>query len=50
MIVGDGIVGKKLEATDYIEVAYGVTNGKDGNGRCSVNFNGKVTSGRGNIP
>ena len=49
LIFGDGIFGKKLEAPSYIEVSYIVTNGKDGNGICSVNFNGKLTSGRGNL-
>ena len=50
LIFGDGIFGKKLEAPSSIEVSYIVTNGKDGNGICSVTFNGKLTSGRGNLP
>ena len=49
LIFGDGIFGKKLDAPSFIEVSYVVTNGKDGNGICSVNFNGKLTSGRGNL-
>tara|TARA_B100001094_G_scaffold56349_1_gene51827 strand:+ start:1201 stop:3390 length:2190 start_codon:yes stop_codon:yes gene_type:complete len=50
LIFGDGIFGKKLEAPSYIEVSYIVTNGKDGNGINSLTFNGKITSGRGNLP
>jgi len=49
LIFGDGIFGKKLDAPSFIEVSYVVTNGKNGNGICSVNFNGKLTSGRGNL-
>ena len=49
LIFGDGIFGKKLEAPAYIEVSYVVTNGKNGNGINSLNFNGKLTSGRSNL-
>ena len=50
LIFGDGIFGKKLEAPAYIEVSYVVTNGKNANGINSLNFSGKITSGRGNLP
>ena len=50
LIFGDGIFGKKLDAPSYIEVSYVVTNGKNANGINSLNFNGKLTSGRGNLP
>ena len=49
MIFGDGIFGKKLEAPAYIEVSYVVTNGKNANGINSLNFSGKLTSGRSNL-
>ena len=49
LIFGDGIFGKKLEAPSYIEVSYIVTNGKNANGINSLNFNGKLTSGRSNL-
>ncbi len=50
LIFGDGIFGKKLEAPSYIEVSYVVTNGENGNGVCSLSFNGRLTSGRSNLP
>ena len=49
LIFGDGIFGKKLEAPAYIEVSYVVTNGKNANGINSLNFSGKLTSGRSNL-
>ena len=49
LIFGDGIFGKKLEAPSFIEVSYVVTNGINGNGITSLTFNGKLTSGRGNL-
>ena len=49
LIFGDGIFGKKLETPSYIEVSYVTTNGADGNGICSLTFNGKLTSGRSNL-
>ena len=49
LIFGDGIFGKKLETPSYIEVSYVTTNGVDGNGICSLTFNGKLTSGRSNL-
>ncbi len=49
LIFGDGIFGKKLDAPSFIEVSYVVTNGKNGNGICAATFNGKLTSGRGNL-
>ena len=42
LIFGDGIFGKKLENLNYIEVSYNVTNGENGNGVSSFNFNGRI--------
>lgn len=42
LIFGDGIFGKKLENLNYIEVSYNVTNGENGNGISSFNFNGRI--------
>jgi hypothetical protein len=42
LIFGDGIFGKKLENSNYIEVSYNVTNGENGNGVSSFNFNGRI--------
>ena len=42
LIFGDGIFGKKLSNLNYIEVSYNVTNGENGNGVSSFNFNGRI--------
>jgi hypothetical protein len=42
LIFGDGIFGKKLENSNYIEVSYNITNGENGNGVSSFNFNGRI--------
>ena len=42
LIFGDGVFGKKLENLNYIEVSYNITNGENGNGVSSFNFNGRI--------
>jgi len=42
LIFGDGVFGKKLSNLNYIEVSYNVTNGENGNGVSSFNFNGRI--------
>ena len=42
LIFGDGIFGNKLSNLNYIEVSYNVTNGENGNGVSSFNFNGRI--------
>jgi hypothetical protein len=42
LIFGDGIFGKKLSNSNYIEVSYNITNGEDANGVSSFNFNGRI--------
>ena len=49
LIFGDGIFGKKLESSNYIEVSYLVTNGEDANNISRFNFIGKLTSLRESI-
>jgi|TARA_B100000035_G_scaffold288328_1_gene273887 hypothetical protein len=43
LFFGDGVLGKKLENGNKIEVSYIVTNGPDTNGAKSFTFNGVVT-------
>jgi len=50
---GDGIIGKKLDNNQVVEITYIVTNGAVTNGAKTFNFNGQVTDGDGiniNIP
>jgi hypothetical protein len=49
LIFGDGVFGKKLENLNYIEVSYNVTNGEEGNGITSFNFNGRIADNNGRI-
>ena len=46
LIFGDGIFGKKLDAPNYIDVSYIVTNGADANGVSQLSFSGNLTSTR----
>ena len=46
IIFGDGVFGKKLEDSNYIEVSYLVSNGESSNGISLFNFSGKLTSSR----
>jgi len=49
IIFGDGVFGKKLDNLNYIEVYYNVTNGEDGNGISSFNFNGRILNNNGAV-
>jgi hypothetical protein len=42
LIFGDGIFGKKLEDSNYIEVSYFTTSGVSGNGITSFSFSGRI--------
>jgi hypothetical protein len=42
LIFGDGVFGVKLDNQNFIEVSYVTTNGEDGNGVSSFNFNGRI--------
>ncbi len=42
LIFGDGVFGEKLQALNYIEVSYAVTNGPEANGISSFNFSGRI--------
>ena len=42
LIFGDGIFGKKLNNSNYIEVSYNITNGESANGASSFNFSGRI--------
>ena len=44
---GDGVIGKKLETGQYIEVSYLITNGPDTNGAYSFTFNGVIVDNYG---
>ncbi len=46
LIFGDGVFGTKLEAPNYIQVSYLVSNGELANGISQFNFSGKITSPR----
>jgi len=46
LIFGDGVFGKKLEAPNYLEVSYLVSNGELANNISQFNFSGKITSPR----
>lgn len=49
LIFGDGVFGLKLQAPNYIEVSYLVSNGELANGISQFNFSGKITSPRDTI-
>ena len=49
LFFGDGVLGKKLDNGNKIEVTYLVTNGPDTNGAKSFTFNGVVTDKFSNI-
>ena len=49
LIFGDGIFGEKLKALNYIDVSYITTNGEDGNGISSFNFNGRIVDNNNNL-
>ena len=49
LIFGDGVFGKKLENSNYIEVSYNVTNGESANGVSSFNFNGRIVDNNGRV-
>ena len=49
LIFGDGVFGKALTEPNFIEVAYLVNNGSEGNGISELTFNGKLTTSRDNI-
>lgn len=40
---GDGVIGRKLDNGQYIEVSYLITNGPDTNGASNFTFNGVIT-------
>ena len=42
LIFGDGVFGVQLDNQNFIEVSYVTTNGEDGNGVSSFNFNGRI--------
>jgi len=42
LIFGDGVFGAQLDNQNFIEVSYVTTNGEDGNGVSSFNFNGRI--------
>ena len=48
LIFGDGVFGKKLDAPNYIEVSYVVTNGEEANGVSELSYSGNITSSREN--
>jgi len=49
LIFGDGVFGKKLENSNYIEVSYNVTNGESENGVSSFKFNGRIVDNNGRV-
>lgn len=49
LIFGDGIFGKKLENSNYIEVSYNITNGEIANGISNFNFSGRIIDNNGRI-
>lgn len=44
---GDGVIGKKLETGQYIEISYLITNGPDTNGAYNFTFNGVIVDNYG---
>lgn len=49
LIFGDGIFGKKLENSNYIEVSYLVTNGENANGISNFSFSGRIFDNNENL-
>lgn len=49
ILFGDNVFGKKLESNTLIEVSYVITNGEDGNGIGSLNFNGRIVDNNGRV-
>lgn len=49
LIFGDGIFGEKLNALNYIEVSYIITNAESGNGVSSFTFNGRIVDNNNNL-
>ncbi|MEY4431887.1 MAG: Synechococcus phage [Bacteroidota bacterium] len=49
LIFGDGVFGEKLQAQNYIDVSYIVTNGENGNGVSSFTFNGRIVDNNNNL-
>ena len=49
LIFGDGVFGEKLKALNYIDVSYVTTNGENGNGISSFNFNGRIVDNNNNL-
>jgi len=49
LIFGDGVFGEKLQAQNYIDVSYIVTNGESGNGVSSFTFNGRIVDNNNNL-
>lgn len=49
LFFGDGIFGKKLDNSNYIEVSYNVTNGEIANGVSSFTFNGRIVDELGRV-
>ena len=49
LIFGDGVFGEKLKALNYIDISYITTNGEDGNGISSFNFNGRIVDNNNNL-
>ena len=46
LIFGDGVFGTKLQAPNFIQVSYLVSNGELGNSISQFNFSGRITSPR----
>ena len=49
LIFGDGVFGEKLQARNYIDISYIVTNGESGNGVSSFSFNGRIVDNNNNL-
>lgn len=49
LIFGDGVFGRKLQNSNYIEVTYVITNGEDANGISSFTFNGRIVDNNGRV-
>lgn len=49
LIFGDDVFGKKLDSSNYIQVSYVVTNGKDANGIPAFTYSGRIFDNNGAI-
>ncbi len=49
LIFGDGVFGEKLKSLNFIDVSYITTNGVNGNGISSFNFNGRIVDNNNNL-